>query len=277
MSNENICLFVPKEETSISDNISILNIVYEKHPETIYQQFRIRGCYTFNVVVKGTGKLNTLSKSYNIKENDFFITYPSSSHKIETNGDLEFIYISFIGSLLLSIGSKLAINKNNPVFHLKDDELKQNYEHIINNANNVNNYFLIISTIYLTLSKLSEIDKISKHTESSIALYMKNYIEDHYAEHDLKLEKLVDKINYHPNYLSAIFKKEFNTTFSAYLQNLRLSNSLHLINNGLTSVKEIATLCGFNDSLYFSRVFKKAYGKSPKCIIKNKNNLCKKQ
>ena len=42
------------------------------------------------------------------------------------------------------------IHKNNPVFHLKDDELKQNYERIVNNANNINNYFLIISTIYLT-------------------------------------------------------------------------------------------------------------------------------
>lgn len=275
MSEDNICAFISKEDSLSSHSLSILNMVYERHPELIYSSFRIRSCYSFNVVVNGSGKLKTLYKEYDLKENDFFITYPSTSYKIETNGDLQFIFISFIGTILLSIADQLIISNNNPIIHFKDTEIASYYQNTIMKLTKETGTYLTLSAFYFTLAKLTAPISSPKHNESSIAMYIKNYIEEHYTEPDLKLEKIATNLNYHQNYLSGIFKREFNVTFSTYLQSIRLSNSIHLINNGLTSVKEIAHLCGFEDALYFSRVFKKANGISPKTIIKNKNSLYK--
>lgn len=275
MNEDNICAFISKEDSLSNHSLSILNMVYERHPELIYSSFRIRSCYSFNIVVNGSGKLKTLYKEYDLKENDFFITYPSTSYKIETNGDLQFIFISFIGTILLSIADQLIINNNNPIIHFKDTEITNYYQNTIMKLTKETSTYLSLSAFYFTLAKLTAPISSPKHNESSVAMYIKNYIEEHYAEPDLKLEKIATNLNYHQNYLSGIFKREFNVTFSTYLQNIRLSNSIHLINNGLTSVKEIAHLCGFEDALYFSRVFKKANGISPKTIIKNKNSLYK--
>lgn len=61
--------------------------------------------------------------------------------------------------------------------------------------------------------------------------------------------------------------------FNEYLRNLRLENTRIILENGGISVKEAAASSGFNDALYFWRVFKKKYGifpaKYPK-LLKNK-------
>lgn len=52
-----------------------------------------------------------------------------------------------------------------------------------------------------------------------------------------------------------------------------INKAAALIGCGFTSVKEIATLCGFSDALYFSRVFKSLQGVSPKEFINNAYNI----
>jgi len=45
-----------------------------------------------------------------------------------------------------------------------------------------------------------------------------------------------------------------------------------LIEQGITAVKNIAFLCGYQDPLYFSNVFKKTFGISPSDFISRRNN-----
>jgi len=52
--------------------------------------------------------------------------------------------------------------------------------------------------------------------------------------------------------------------YTEYLRNIRLKYAVSLLNHGIESVKNIAFLSGFSDPLYFSNVFKKAFGMSPK-------------
>ena len=49
-----------------------------------------------------------------------------------------------------------------------------------------------------------------------------------------------------------------------YLNIVRLNHAFVLMENGHTSVQTIASLCGFNDALYFSKVFKQRMGVSPR-------------
>ena len=62
-----------------------------------------------------------------------------------------------------------------------------------------------------------------------------------------------------------------NIGFSKYLNQLRIKHAYDLISQNMTSVSEIAYNCGFSDSLYFSKVFKKITGISPTEYIKSRS------
>ena len=66
------------------------------------------------------------------------------------------------------------------------------------------------------------------------------------------------------------FKSKYNTTIHQYLLNYRLKKATELLINDELNVKEIAYFCGFEDPNYFSKVFKKRYGRSP---LEFKNNI----
>ena len=53
-------------------------------------------------------------------------------------------------------------------------------------------------------------------------------------------------------------------TYSEYLRNLRIRYAASLFDHGIDSVKNVAFLSGFTDPMYFSGVFKKVTGLSPK-------------
>ena len=66
------------------------------------------------------------------------------------------------------------------------------------------------------------------------------------------------------------FKSKYNTTIHQYLLDYRLKKATELLINDELNVKEIAYFCGFEDPNYFSKVFKKRYGRSP---LEFKNNI----
>ena len=57
-------------------------------------------------------------------------------------------------------------------------------------------------------------------------------------------------------------------SYSEYLRSFRLKHAISLFELGLSSVKNVAILSGFSDPLYFSTIFKKYIGISPKDFSK---------
>lgn len=91
---------------------------------------------------------------------------------------------------------------------------------------------------------------------------------------DYALEEFIRKLPFHYDYLRKLFKKEVGMSPLEYLTDLRMKNAEQLLtmmwSSGYT-ISEIAQMCGFQDALYFSRVFKKHYGCAPsKFIQKNR-------
>lgn len=91
----------------------------------------------------------------------------------------------------------------------------------------------------------------------------KAYIEEHLAE-DIRAEQISKALGIGRTRLYEIFKSELHTGVSAYLLRRRLHRGKKLLKTTDLSVAEIADRVGFTDYNYFSRVFKKTYGKSPK-------------
>ncbi len=76
------------------------------------------------------------------------------------------------------------------------------------------------------------------------------------------------KFSYSPKYVSAAFARLVNLSYSEYLRQLRMDHARRLFESGTLSVKEAASASGYSDALYFSKVFKKHFGCSPREYIK---------
>ncbi|MDQ0058931.1 helix-turn-helix domain-containing protein [Paenibacillus harenae] len=101
---------------------------------------------------------------------------------------------------------------------------------------------------------------------SSNLLHLANaisYMEDHYIE-PLTLEEIAEQSDISVRHLNRIFQSYYQTTPVSYLKRLRLERACSLLKQTKLSITDISHKCGFNDSNYFTRLFTKANGCSPK-------------
>ncbi|MBQ7097350.1 MAG: helix-turn-helix transcriptional regulator [Clostridia bacterium] len=81
---------------------------------------------------------------------------------------------------------------------------------------------------------------------------------------NITLEDIAKAANLSPGFFHSTFKLAKQKTPREYLLQIRLSMSKNLLRNTGKSLSEIAFLCGFESQAYFSYVFKKETGLSPK-------------
>ncbi len=92
----------------------------------------------------------------------------------------------------------------------------------------------------------------------------KDYIDAHLGE-EFSIAALCGELQIGRTRLYELFKAETKMGVAAYLRRRRVHRAKALLKTTDLSVQQIAQEVGFADYNYFSRVFKKIYGKSPKC------------
>lgn len=96
------------------------------------------------------------------------------------------------------------------------------------------------------------------------------YIRENF-EKKLTLDSVADKMNMSKSYFCKLFKKKTGFGFADYLAGVRITEGAKLLTDTRLSVTEIAMRCGYNDSAYFTAVFKKIKGVTPIKYRKNYN------
>ena len=81
---------------------------------------------------------------------------------------------------------------------------------------------------------------------------------------DLSLSELSTSLNINASYLSTVFKKETGKTITAYVNDRRIELAQELLKTTNLQIQTIAQYCGILDVHYFTRLFKKVSGVSPK-------------
>ena len=95
-----------------------------------------------------------------------------------------------------------------------------------------------------------------------------SYIAEHYSEKIL-LNDVADLIHLSPSECSRLFKKCMNITLFGYIQEYRIERSLEYLENPSCSITESGLLSGFSDSNYYTKVFTKIKGCTPRQYRKN--------
>ena len=116
---------------------------------------------------------------------------------------------------------------------------------------------LILSEIYYR-EKADEVSIQNRHVTAIV-----RYMHKHMGE-NLKLEDLAEKMQLSKSYINAVFKKYADRAPIDFFISLKMQEACRLLKSTDLHVAEVGQCLGYEDPYYFSRIFKKVTGVSPK-------------
>lgn len=106
-------------------------------------------------------------------------------------------------------------------------------------------------------------DSLAKTDRATIVQTAKSFIAGHFSDPNLSLPEVAARVNFSPNHFSVVFSEETGSTFKDYLTNLRIDQAKKLLRLSNSKCSEVAYQVGYNDSHYFSMLFRKKTGLTP--------------
>jgi two-component system response regulator YesN len=80
----------------------------------------------------------------------------------------------------------------------------------------------------------------------------------------VSLRELAEHVNLSTNHFCTVFSQATGKTFTEYLTDLRMEKAKELLSNAALRTSDVAYQVGFNDPHYFSYLFRKHEGVSPR-------------
>lgn len=140
------------------------------------------------------------------------------------------------------------------------DSVSNNLVIFIENAKDMEDCQKIIEQIVSTYCLM--VRKLNHQSYSPIIQKIIAYI-DTDLQTDLSLKTFAKYLNVNASYLSTLFSKEVGMPLSEYVNHARISHAKKLLLGTNLPIKLISEQCGFSDTHYFNRVFRKIEGVTP--------------
>lgn len=137
------------------------------------------------------------------------------------------------------------------------------------------NIFLFFKELYEQRDLLFHLESEHRLKNEIISYKCKKvllYIEENYKK-NITLDDISKHIGFSREHFCRFFKKNFRMTFFTYLNEMRIKKAEYLLLNTPLKIIDIALESGFEDSNYFTTVFKKETGLTPSSYREKPNNL----
>lgn len=269
MSDKNLFMKIIKEEYETP------GLIFSSH---WHEQIQ------FLYFTHGNAVIRCNSRKFEVTANDFAIINSRELHYIENIGgsltlymikiDLTFIYSNKADSIQAQFLTPLSQNL------ILFENVVRNDESLLRCVNRmIREYFTkeigfelaIKSQVYdlIVILLRGYVKKIYNENELKSKLlllqHLKNvitYIENNFTE-KIDLERLSKIAGFSKGHFCRLFKQITGMSAIDYINNLRINKAFDLLKSSDLNITEIAVSCGFNDSNYFSRIFKKHKKISP--------------
>ena len=222
------------------------------------------------IVTEGEGFRTVDNKQLTFHQGEIIIIPPNVPHQSHSGGEYMEIFIQT--DQPISLG---ADNSENGIIVLDDDE-----------ENAVSTLAKMMLFRYIrgekndpTLTLMYDL-VVQLLAEKCAALQRDPVVEDvcrllalHYNDSQLSLAELLESTGYNRDYVRRRFIAVRGVTPSEYLTSLRVEHAKRLLKRKdelQLSIADIGEMCGYYDSRYFSRVFKKQVGVTPEVFATNK-------
>ncbi len=139
--------------------------------------------------------------------------------------------------------------------------LEDYYKKKLESARDMSQLMGLIETMIVqytnTILQLSNINHVSVIKNAS------KYVHLHLSE-PIRLNDVAGFVSLSPNYFSSLFKREMNLSFADYVNQTRIKESQYLLETTDYSILDIAISVGYNNQNYFTTIFRKFTGITPK-------------
>ena len=231
-------------------------------------------------IVSGKGQFLIEDRVFPVDVNNLVIINPNVTHTEDSLNAQPLEYI------VLGIdGIELATSENsNGQFcildHFESVEISSCLRNILREMEQKNTGYedicqaymeiLIIRLMRSTSLAVPEEPQIISTNRQCAAI--RRYIDMHFKE-SLTLEQLAEESHMNKYYLSHAFKREYGVSPINYMISRRIEESKYLLAETDLSMSQIAQLLGFSSLSYFSQVFRRTQGFSPKEYRQSTRNL----
>ena len=241
--------------------LSVYNTGYEQCESGQVWGPALRDHYLIHYVVSGKGTLRCNQQEYAVTPGMLFIIFPSqvASYQADEADPWQYTWVGFNGTDARRLVKLTGLTKEQPVWRSDTpDETCALLRSIADASDNTAAADAeMVGRLYLFLAHL--IKHGHHHTaQDTHQTYVANalrYIQYNYAS-DIGVADIARYVGISRSQLYRAFLQHFGVSPHAYLQTYRINEACSLLRDPAYSVAEVAGSVGFNDPLYFSRVFK---------------------
>lgn len=244
--------------------INQLNVAYE------FAHFRdnwthnpgIMKSHSIPLILNGEATLYFNEKPVKVKRGDIALIEKGIRYRSE--GNIKFHNLDIVFQCLPE--KNLKFSKH--VVHIKDVEHFQRlYSEIISIYENPNplSYPRLLSLLYNLLWEIASeySDEYPIHKKFHLIEKSVDYMNSNIFDSNLSLESITEKSGISIKYFRNIFKEIYGTTPLNYINKKRLKRAEEMLSYSNYPIDTISNHCGFNSSIYFTRLFKEKYGMPP--------------
>ena len=229
----------------------------------------IRDHYLIHYIMSGEGTFTVDTRTYKLHAGQFFVIYPSqvANYYADEHDPWEYAWVGFNGIEAERLLQMTDFSRESPIVSYDDNSKLR--DHLLNiyasSGSATHSESQMTGYLYLFLSSLISVSETVKNSTYGNSAYIEKalkYIQYNYSS-DIRVEDIASNVGLSRSHLHRIFVQNLSVSPNEFLIKFRINKACSLLKNSDLSINSIANSVGFNDPLYFSRVFKKIKGTPP--------------
>ncbi len=244
-------------------NISqIYNVLYYQPKELYHKYPGNLLAYELTYYIKGSSVVNFNGKTIYMKPGDIIFLpkgIENNTYTVSANEEFSLYNIYFDTNDKLPNEAIQISSKNN--------DLKNCYEKIYRTWTGKHSgyYYKSMQWAYEIFGLVRRLQlTYMPNDKLKYLLKLDDYMTEHYCDMDFNYSKLIELSGLSYSYFKKLFIDKYGYPPVKYITRLKINRACELLKTQKFSVSEIANMCGFENIYYFSNVFKKQIGVSPK-------------
>ena len=244
-----------------------------KRIETLHHRYgpEIQNYYLFVLVNKGEASFFHKSGTIKLKDHDMLVMCPGEKIHYVAHTPWSIQWVGLYGHTVDSYMDMLGVNGDRPIIHVqKYYELEKILSALYEAVGERYEYAKCtqLSLIYQFFGILLQNSKQSITTDAAKSL--KKMIDFNFNQH-ISIEEIAASLFITPEHLARRFVRRYGISPKNYLISKRIDAAKKLLCETDASIFEIANSVGYDDQLYFSRIFKTKVGVSPSAYRESPN------
>lgn len=226
-----------------------------------------RSYYLLHHVVRGRGSFVYQGRRYPLRAGDTFAAFPGVPLTLESApGDApwEYLWVGFMGGESALLLGNLGLTDKTPVCFTGQDETLAVIHGEIYRARGPRlcDSTAMTGKLYLLFSHLLAQQPERADADGDHLQHALTYISDHASE-NIAIEDVCRAVGVSRSWLYRIFMRDIGLSPVRYLTSQKITRACGMLSATRMRVSEIAWALGYDDPLYFSRVFHTVMGVSP--------------